>query len=243
MKEVYRVSVRLLSGSLRFAHAGRSVALALFVQVALAVPAVAAPPPGDDAPWDVQAAHGPAQDVVIDTDEGTWMQVDVSADGQTLVFDLLGDLYLLPITGGEAQPLRTGSAWEWQPRFSPDGGRIAFVSDRGGADNVWVCDRDGGNLRPVTKEEFRLVYAPEWMPDGDWILVKKHFTHTRSLGAGEIWMYHQDGEGGGVELTEKSSNTADVNEPAISRDGRWLYYSRAGDFDYNKNVYTGIYSV
>src|SRR5262245_44367394 len=203
----------------------------------------AAARPGDEPPWDVQAAHGPAQEVVIDTDEGTWMQVDVSPDGQTLAFDLLGDLYLLPIGGGEAQPLRTGAAWEWQPRFSPDGGRIAFISDRGGGDNVWVCDRDGGNLRPVTKEEFRLVHSPEWMPDGDWILVRKHFTHTRSLGAGEIWMYHQDGEGGGVELTEKSSNTADVNEPAISRDGRWLYYSRAGDFDYNKNVYAGIYSV
>jgi imidazolonepropionase-like amidohydrolase/Tol biopolymer transport system component len=203
----------------------------------------AAPRAGDEPPWDVLAPHGPSQDVVIDTDEGTWMQVDVSPDGQTLVFDLLGDLYLLPIGGGEAQPFRTGPAWEWQPRFSPDGSRIAFISDRGGGDNVWVCDRDGGNLRPVTKEEFRLVHCPEWMPDGNWILVRKHFTHTRSLGAGEIWMFHEDGEGAGVELTEKSSNTADVNEPAISRDGRWLYFSRAGDFDYNKNVYAGIYSV
>src|SRR5262245_27318747 len=75
----------------------------------------------DDAPWDVRARHGPAQEVVIDTDEGTWMQVDVSPDGQTLLFDLLGDVWSLPIAGGEAKLLLGGAAFEWQPRFSPDG--------------------------------------------------------------------------------------------------------------------------
>jgi len=196
-----------------------------------------------DAPWDVTAQHGPAQSVELDVDEGTWIQIDVSPDGATLVFDLLGDLWSVPIGGGEATLLLGGGAWEWQPRFSPDGTRIAFVSDRGGGDNVWVCDRDGGNLRAVTREEFRLVHAPEWTPDGEWIAVRKHFTHTRSLGAGEIWLYHESGEGAGVSLTDKSSNTADVNEPAFSRDGRWLYHSQAGDFDYNKNVHQGIYAV
>jgi len=213
-----------------------------FASAALAA-ATAVASAADDAPWDVLAAHGPTTDIVIDTDEGTWIGVDVSADGRTLVFDLLGDVYVLPIEGGEATPILTGAAWEWQPRFSPDGGRIAFVSDRGGADNVWVCDRDGKNARAVTKEDFRLVYGPEWLPDGDWLLARKHFTHTRSLGSGEIWMYHASGEGSGVALTDKPSNTADVNEPALSKDGRWLYFSQAGDFDYNKNVYAGIYSV
>lgn len=202
------------------------------------------PPPAAPTDWDVNEPFGPTRAVEVDTDEGTWMQVDVSPDGQTLVFDLLGDLWTLPIGGGEATALRTGAAWEWQPRFSPDGSRIAFVSDRGGADNVWSCARDGSDLRQITKEDFRLVHCPEWMPDGEWIVVRKHFTHTRSLGAGELWMYHASGNGGaGVQLTEKSSNTADVNEPAISKDGRWLWFSHAGDFDYNKNVYQGIYAV
>jgi Tol biopolymer transport system component len=202
-------------------------------------PAAAETPVG----WDVTAEHGPSHVVELDVDEGTWLQVDVSPDGSTLVFDLLGDLWSVPVGGGEAALLLGGAAWEWQPRFSPDGARIAFISDRGGGDNVWACDRDGKNLRQVTKEEFRLVHSPEWTPDGEWIVVRKHFTHTRSLGAGELWMYHRSGEGAGVSLTDKSSNTADVNEPALSRDGRWLYYSQSGDFDYNKNVYQGIYSV
>ncbi|MBM4014346.1 MAG: amidohydrolase family protein [Planctomycetes bacterium] len=202
------------------------------------------PPPAAPTDWDITAPFGPTRDVDIDTDEGTWIQVDVSPDGRTLVFDLLGDLWTLPIGGGDATLIAGGGAWEWQPRFSPDGARIAFISDRGGADNVWTCAPDGSDRRQVTKEDFRLVHCPEWMPDGDWILVRKHFTHTRSLGAGEIWMYHASGSGGaGVQLTEKSSNTADVNEPAISRDGRWLWFSHAGDFDYNRNVYAGIYAV
>lgn len=201
------------------------------------------PPRAAPTDWDVTKSFGPKRDVTIDTDEGTWMQVDVSPDGQTLVFDLLGDLFTLPIGGGDATPLLTGAAFEWQPRFSPDGARIAFVSDRGGADNVWSCARDGSDLRQVTKEDFRLVHCPEWTPDGEWIVVRKHFTHTRSLGAGELWMVHANGGGAGVQLTEKASNTADLNEPAFSKDGRWLWFSHAGDFDYNKNPYQGIYAV
>ncbi len=201
------------------------------------------PPRAAPTDWDVTVPFGPTRDVTIDTDEGTWMQVDVSPDGQTLLFDLLGDVWTLPIAGGEATLLLGGAAWEWQPRFSPSGARIAFVSDRGGADNIWSCARDGSDLRQVTKEDFRLVHCPEWMPDGEWILARKHFTDTRSLGAGEVWMYAANGGGAGVQLTEKSSNTADVNEPAISKDGRWLYFSHAGDFAYNKNPYQGIYAV
>ena len=196
--------------------------------------------------WDITAEHGPSHPVEVDTTEGTWMQIDVSPDGKTLVFDLLGDLWSVPLDGGgggEATLLLGGSAWEMQPRFSPDGKRIAFISDRDGADNVWTCDPDGKNPKQVTKENFRLVHGVEWEPSGEWLVARKHFTHTRSLGAGELWMYHATGEGSGVQLTEKSSNTADLNEPAFSRDGRWLYYSVAGDFDYNKNPYQGIYAV
>src|SRR3972149_3575557 len=53
------------------------------------------------------------------TDEGTWMSVDVSPDGRTIVFDLLGDLYTLPITGGQATRITDGMAFDAQPRFSP----------------------------------------------------------------------------------------------------------------------------
>jgi Tol biopolymer transport system component len=98
----------------------------------------------DEAPkWDVNAPGGPSRETKLDVRAGTWMSVDVSPDGKELVFDLLGDVYVLPLEGGEARALASGVAWQMQPRWSPDGKRVAFTSDAGGGDNLWVMDRDG----------------------------------------------------------------------------------------------------
>src|SRR5499425_1658451 len=83
------------------------------------------------------------------TDEGTWMSVDVSPDGRTLVFDLLGDLYTVPITGGSATRITSGQAFDAMPSFSPDGRQVAFVSDRSGAPNLWVANADGTQPRQL----------------------------------------------------------------------------------------------
>ena len=84
------------------------------------------------------------------------MTVDVSPDGQQIVFDLLGDLYLLPIAGGEAKPLTHSMAWEMQARFSPDGKKLAYMSDAGGGDNIWTMNMDGSDPREISKEKVRM---------------------------------------------------------------------------------------
>jgi imidazolonepropionase-like amidohydrolase/Tol biopolymer transport system component len=192
--------------------------------------------------WDIEADHGPTTTVEFDTAEGTWMSCDVSPDGQRVVFDLLGDIYQMPISGGAAQLLAGGRAWEVQPRYSPDGKWIAFTSDRDGGDNIWMMDTSGQNRRQITKETQRLTNTPAWTPDGQYVVVRKHFVDQRSLGAGEIWMYSING-GSGVQLTEKTSWTANVGEPAFDPKGRFVYFVNSGDFDYNKNVYNGIYWI
>lgn len=113
----------------------------------------------DDKKWDVSNPQGNFewQDVAFGTNEGTWMNLDVSPDGKTIVFDLLGDIYAMPITGGEAKVLRGGLPFEVQPRFSPDGRKILFTSDAGGGDNIWTMNPDGTNAVQVTKEDFRLL--------------------------------------------------------------------------------------
>ncbi|KAF0249457.1 MAG: amidohydrolase, partial [bacterium] len=138
----------------------------------------------EESKWQVEGDHGPSTVVEFDSDEGTWMNLDLSPDGNQVVFDLLGDLYTIPITGGQAKLLSGGSAWDMHPRFSPDGKQIAFISDRAGGDNIWLMNADGSNRRALTKETFRLLSSPYWSPDGDWIIARKHFTNTRSLGAG-----------------------------------------------------------
>src|SRR4051812_24089599 len=85
--------------------------------------------------------------VRFEVTEGTAMNVDVSKDGRTIVFDLLGDIYRVPFAGGNAQRITTGPAFDAQPVFSADGQQIAFVSDRDGAANIWVADANGQQLR------------------------------------------------------------------------------------------------
>ena len=100
------------------------------------------------------------------------MAVDVSSDGKEIAFDLLGDIYAVPIAGGEARALTHSIAYDMQPRYSPDGKHIAFTSDQGGGDNIWVADAEGKNRRQVTKETTRLVNTPAWTPDGQYLLEK-----------------------------------------------------------------------
>ena len=176
--------------------------------------------------WDVDNPPGEARSVNIDTRSGTWMSLDVSPDGQTIAFDLLGDIYVLPIDGGSATAINSGLSWSMQPRFSPDGTEIAYISDAGGGDNVWIMNVDGGEARQVTKEDFRLLNNPYWSPDGAYIAARKHFTTTRSLGTGEIWLYHRNG-GAGIAVVEKPSEDyqKELGEPAFSPDGRYIYFS------------------
>ncbi len=92
--------------------------------------------PDADAPWKVEEAHGPTHTVSFTTEEATWLALDVSPSGNEIVFSLMGDLYVLPIAGGEAKRITSGPAYDVQPRFSPDGKSIAFASDRSGIENL-----------------------------------------------------------------------------------------------------------
>ena len=220
---------------------------------------LAADPASD---WDVDRPPGPQWTQDIDVTEGTWIHLDVSPDGQRIVFDLLGDLYLMPIAGADGRSenfprkLTSGVSWDMQPRFSPAGSHVAFTSDRQGksgrgGDNLWCLHVDGTQLRQVTNETFRLVSGPAWSPDGKYLVGRKHFTSRRSLGAGEMWLYHRDAvplnATAGVRLTTRPDDQKDVNEPVFSPDGKYLYYSQdvspGSTFQYNKDSNQQIYAI
>ena len=121
------------------------------------------------------------------------MSLDVSPDGQTIVFDLLGDIYTLPIEGGEAKRIIGGMSFESQPKFSPDGKWIVFLSDRSGGENVWVCKTDGTEPKPITKGTKAMFVSPSWTADGNYIIVSKS---DQSIGTFHPFMYHKDGGSG-----------------------------------------------
>lgn len=158
--------------------------------------------------------------------EGTWISLDVSPDGQTIVFDLLGDIYTMPATGGEATSITQGMAYDVQPRFSPDGERIVFVSDRSGAENLWLMAADGSDTVQVTKEKTTDFISPEWTPDGKYIVVSKG---RRNL---KLWLYHVDG-GSGVALITEPDDLHTVGA-AFGNDERYVWFAqRTGRHQYN----------
>ena len=180
------------------------------------------------------------------TTQGTWMNLDISPDGKTIVFDMLGDIYTMPIQGGNAKAIRTGIAFEVQPRFSPDGKYISFTSDAGGGDNIWIMNTQGKETKQITKESFRLLNNAVWTPDSKYLIARKHFTSSRSLGAGELWQYHITG-GSGIQVVKKKNDQQDINEPWVSSDAKHLYYSEdmysGGFFQYNKDPNKQIYAI
>lgn len=197
--------------------------------------------------WNVEKPTGPSKTINFNTDEGTYINLDVSADGKTIVFDLLGDIYKMPITGGKATLLAGGMAFEVQPRFSPDGKYISYTSDKDGADNIWVMNVDGTNQHAITKEKFRLLNNAVWTPDSKYLIARKHFTAHRSLGAGELWMYHVSGGFDGIQLTKRKNDQQDQGEPWVSPDGKSVYFSedisKGPNFQYNKDPNGEIYAI
>src|SRR5215470_1039728 len=170
------------------------------------------------------------------TDEGTWLSLDASPDGKTIVFELLGDIYTLPIEGGEAKLIDGGMAFDSQPKFSPDGKWIAFLSDREGSENVWIMHPDGTEPKQISKDEKAEFASPNWTPDGQYILASKAGFGINTF---EIWMYHVQG-GSGVQVTKaKPAPTVRRREQlnnlgvSASADGKYFYYAhRVGGFTY-----------
>jgi len=196
--------------------------------------------------WDIENYQGAKKEFTLNTNEGTWMNLDVSPDGQEIVFDLLGDIYIMPIAGGMAKTISSGIAWDVQPRFSPNGKYISYTSDKSGGDNIWIMKRDGSDKKQITKESFRLLNNATWTPDSEYLIARKHYTAGRSLGAGEMWMYNING-GDGVQLTKRKNDQQDAGEPNVSPDGKFLYFSEdmspGPNFEYSKDPNGTIYAI
>jgi len=173
----------------------------------------------------------PERKIRLNTSEGTWISLDVSPDGKQLAFDMMGDIFLLPIAGGAAEQLTSGMAFDTHPRFSPDGRSMAFTSDRSGSENIWVLDLTDEDAEPkqITKDKDKYYQAAEWTPDGNYLIVSKG---GRVL---KLHMYHKDG-GGGIQLIKEPDNLQSV-EPAFGSDSRFIWFSkRTGPWNYNAQM-------
>ena len=101
--------------------------------------------------------------------------------------------------------------------LSPDGGRLAFVSDRSGDVQVWIANTDGTHAVQLTSEAFVSGYAiPRWSPGGDAIVFDAAVEGPRTL-------YVVPARGGKARLLSK--NLTHAAAPRFSRDGLWIYFT------------------
>jgi len=206
-------------------------AMSLLLLSALVTPAAAQEKPEKEN--DKEEKKGlplePTRTLRFTAESGTWISLDVSPDGSQIVFDHLGDLYLLPIAGGAATRLTEGLSFDAQPRFSPDGSRVVYISDRSGAENVWVISTDGADTLQITKGKQNEYASPEWTPDGDYVVASKV---EGLFGPAKLWLYHVDG-GTGTALVKEPDELKTMGA-TFGPDQRYIWFAeRTGNWQYN----------
>ena len=175
----------------------------------------------------------------FDTDSGTWMSLDLSPDGKRIVFDILGDLYAMGAGGGRATAISSGLAFDTQPTFSPDGRWIAFVSDRSGADNLWITRPDGSQARQISfGDDDTVLASPAWSADGKSLFVSRYRPDLNNY---ELWRHDLSGPTTGTLLipirdtaTQARDGWRSTIGAVVSPDGRSLYFARrTGGLDFD----------
>ncbi|MGB0527919.1 MAG: TolB family protein, partial [Flavobacteriaceae bacterium] len=167
--------------------------------------------------------------IEIKSNKGTWMSLDVHPKGTHIVFDFLGDLYEIPISGGKATRITEGLAFDSHPKYAPNGEEILFLSDRSGGNNAWRIDRFKKDTVQITKGDAFNMQSADWSPDGNYIAVSKG---TRNF---KLYMYHKDG-GDGVQLIDEPDNLK-ISEPTYSPDASKIWFSqRTGAWQYNARL-------
>ena len=194
-----------------------------------------------DVAADINKPRADARKISFETSEGTWMSVDVLPDGSALIFDLLGDLYTVPIGGGAAKTITSGPAWDTHPRISPDGRTIVFTSDRGGMDNLWLIDVDGKNPRALTQDKDTYFMSPAWTPDGKNVIARKEDAKIAGIPPMELWMFNIYG-GTGIQITSKDKIN-NASGPVVTADGRFIYFSTRGQFSYVPDLTNGLWQI
>ncbi|HZY89174.1 MAG TPA: S41 family peptidase, partial [Gemmataceae bacterium] len=185
--------------------------------------------------WKLDTTTGETHEIKIDLTPGEkennheTLTVSGEADGYHLspsgkraVISTHGELFTVATDRGEVRRLtRTPNVREAQPQWSPDGKRIAFVSDKTGREEIWACDEGGQNLKQISSGD-TLKGQPVWSPDS------KSLLYTSSDGG----LHRYDFDAGQDKVIARGEvvtfGGAAVSNPQWSPDGKWVCYAKAG---------------
>jgi tricorn protease len=100
-----------------------------------------------------------------------WQNATIGPSGKRVAVDVRGGILTLPVDDGDARTVlpMTGFRSKY-PTYSPDGKQLAFISDKSGDEEIWICDAvSGGSPRQLTRDHVGPLLRPVWSPDGKWI--------------------------------------------------------------------------
>ncbi len=142
------------------------------------------------APFDAGTGRaGPAEPVT--TGNRYWVWDDISPNGRQLVlaqaFVGQEDIYVGEVTGGGLRQLTDDEFNDRNPRWSPDGSRIAFYSNRSGNYEIWTVAPDGGTLQQITNIAPEPALQPLWSPDGSRLMFTNYSNKTYFADPRQPW--------------------------------------------------------
>lgn len=168
--------------------------------------------------------------VTFDTDSFTSSNIDVSPDGKSLVFDLLGQVYRVPVSGGRAEQVTNDGGWNRRPRYSRDGLKIAFQSDRDGQFDLWESRLDGHGLVRYSNEGFGGMWqGPAWDSNDNIV------GFVDSYGVKEAWYWSAPFQ---KHLIYRQEDSLIQQKPEFDSIGKFIYFG--GDGIYRKSLVDGV---
>lgn len=167
--------------------------------------------------WRVPATGGSS--TLVGGITGSPLALAIDPRGGRLAYQMVdSDLNIWKLAADSDRPeLFVGTTQsDDSPQFSPDGRRVAFSSNRSGSSQIWMCNADGSDQKPLTGFVNHFVTGtPRWSPDGKWIAFDSNYGDVT-----DVFIISPDG-GEPRRITDGIT----VNSlPSWSADGKWIYF-------------------
>jgi Tol biopolymer transport system component len=169
--------------------------------------------------WQISRSGGSSRPFSVGGSQPQWPAV--SRDGRWLAFvepSIYGSIWRLKLNGEspQAEPFVSSAGQDYSATYSPNGKKIAFVSDRSGTAQIWICDADGAAATQITEFKGSSLGSPQWSSDNRRIVFDGLIE-----GLSSIWIIDADGS----DLRRLNSSKTREYMPTWSRDGQWVYFT------------------